>query len=165
MDVDEIRTLYSFNQWATHRLIDAARLLGPDDFVKDLRTSYRSVRGTFVHTLWSEWIWLRRWRGESPKRVFAEDEFQELDAIWSRWEDINADRNDFIGTLTDERLRRRLSYENTRNERWEYPLVQMMQHVVNHSSYHRGQIVTLLRQLGQAPPSTDFLLYFDEAGR
>jgi uncharacterized damage-inducible protein DinB len=165
MDIDEIRTLYSFNQWATHRLIEAARLLSPEDFVKDLRTSYRSMRGTFVHTLWAEWIWLRRWRGESPKRVFAEDEFQDLDAIRSRWGDIDADRNDFIATLTGERLRERLSYQNTRGERWEYPLVHMLQHVVNHSSYHRGQIVTLLRQLGHVPPSTDFLLYFDEGSR
>lgn len=162
MDVDEIRTLYSFNQWATTRLIDAARLLSPADLVKDLGTSYGSVRGTFVHTLWAEWIWLRRWRGESPRRVFAVHEFPDLDTIQSRWRNIDDDRQDFIAALTHERLRTPLSYENVQGQRWEYPLVHMMQHVVNHSSYHRGQVVTLLRQLGQTPPATDFLVYFDE---
>ena len=165
MDVDEIRTLYSFNQWATNRLIDAARSLSAEDLMKDLGASYRSVHGTFVHTLWAEWIWLRRWRGESPKRVFPEHEFQNLHAVQSRWRDIDADRQDFLGALTEDRLRAPLSYENLRGQRCEYSLVHMMQHVVNHSSYHRGQVVTLLRILGYTPPSTDFLVYVDEGGR
>jgi uncharacterized damage-inducible protein DinB len=67
-------------------------------------------------------------------------------------------------TLTDDRVKARISYENARGERWEYSLGHMMQHIVNHSTYHRGQVVTLLRQLGQTPPPTDFLVYFDEGG-
>ena len=59
----------------------------------------------------------------------------------------------------------RIPYENLRGQRFEYALGHMMQHVVNHSSYHRGQVVTLLRQLGRTPPNTDFLEYFDEGGR
>jgi uncharacterized damage-inducible protein DinB len=164
MDVDDIRTLYSFNQWATNRLVEAARRLDAGEFVRDLGTSYGSVRGTLVHTMWAEWIWLRRWRGESPRRQFDERDYPDLETIQSRWQEIDDDRRDFIGALTPERLRTRLAYENLQGQRWEYPLVQMMQHVVNHSSYHRGQVVTLLRQLGQKPPSTDFLVYFDEGG-
>ncbi len=55
----------------------------------------------------------------------------------------------------------RLGYVNTRGERWEYTLAQMMQHVVIHSAYHRGQVVTLLRQLGAAAPTTDYLVFVD----
>jgi uncharacterized damage-inducible protein DinB len=115
--------------------------------------------------LWSEWIWLQRWRGASPKRVFTEDELPDLQAIEARWRDLDRDRQNFLEGLTDDRLHARLSYENLKGERWEYSLVHMMQHVVNHSSYHRGQVVTLLRQLGQAPPPTDFLVFLDEGGR
>jgi uncharacterized damage-inducible protein DinB len=162
---DEIRTLYAYNRWATRRLLEAAGRLSPAAFTRDLKTSHGSVRGTLVHTLWSEWIWLQRWRGTSPKQVFLEDRSPNVGAIASDWDDVDRDRDDFIAQLTDEGLLAMISYENLRGQRWEYPLVHMMQHVVNHSSYHRGQVVTLLRQLDQTPPATDFLDFFDDGGR
>ena len=164
MNVSEIRTLYAYNRWATDRLLDAARALARTEFTRDLGTSHRSVRGTLVHVLWSEWIWLQRWRGTSPKNVFAEDQWPDVGAIHARWSELERERQDFIGAVTDDRLTQLISYENLQGERWEYSLVHMMQHVVNHSSYHRGQVVTLLRQLGRTPPTTDFLAFFDEGG-
>lgn len=165
MHVDEIGTLYAFNRWATGRLLEAAGRLSPADFGRDLGTSHRSVRGTLVHTLWAEWIWLQRWLGASPKRAFTEDDLPDPPAIASRWDEVERERRAFIATLTDDRLLASVSYDNLHGERYEYPLVHMIQHVVNHSSYHRGQVVTLLRQLGQTPPATDFLVFFDEGGR
>jgi uncharacterized damage-inducible protein DinB len=85
--------------------------------------------------------------------------------IASAWGELARDQQDFIATLTENHLLTHVSYENLQGELWEYALAHMMQHVVNHSSYHRGQIVTLLRQLGQSPPATDFLVYFDDRGR
>jgi len=163
--LDEIRTLYSYNRWATHRLLEASQALSRSAFTRDLGTSHGSVRGTLVHTLWAEWIWLQRWRGTSPKEVFVEDQFPDVDAVEFRWGAVERDRQEFIAGLTEDRLLASISYENLQGQRWEYALVHMMQHVVNHSSYHRGQVVTLLRQLDQRPPTTDFLVFFDEGGR
>lgn len=165
MNTKDIRTLYTFNSWANQRLTVVAGLLDPDEFTRDLKTSYGSVKGTLVHILWGEWIWLQRWRGESPKRIFLPEEFADLPAIETQWNSLQRDQHAFIADLTDERLADAISYENLRGERWEYSLGHMMQHIVNHSSYHRGQVVTLLRQLGKTPPSTDFLLFFDEVGQ
>ncbi|MGQ0560863.1 MAG: DinB family protein [Gemmatimonadota bacterium] len=162
MNVDEIRTLYSYNEWATTRLLEATVALSAPDLARDLGTSHRSVKGTLVHVLWAEWIWLERWRGVSPKHVFADDDYPDLDAIASRVSEVARDQREFIAALTDDHLLARLSYENLYGERWEYTLGQMMHHVVNHSSYHRGQVVTLLRQMGHSPPPTDFLVFFDE---
>lgn len=164
MNVDDIRVLYAYNEWATTRLVDTARALSPAAFARDMRSSHRSVRGTLVHILWAEWIWLRRWWGESPKHVFAEEEYSDVAAVMSRWDVVKRDQRDFIATLTDNHLRARVSYENLLGECWEYMLGHMMQHVVNHSSYHRGQVVTLLRQQGMSPPPTDFLVFLDERG-
>lgn len=75
---------------------------------------------------------------------------------------MEAEQQAFINCLSDDLLEKRVSYENLQDQRWEYSLAQMMQHVVNHSSYHRGQVITLLRQLGQTPPATDFLVFLDE---
>jgi uncharacterized damage-inducible protein DinB len=163
--LDEIRTLFAYNRWATHRLLDGSRQLSPDAFARNLGSSYGSVRGTLVHTLWAEWIWLQRWRGASPRQVFAEDEFPDVAAIEARWAAVERDRQELIGHLSDDGLLARLAYENLQGQRCEYALGHTMQHVVNHSSFHRGQVVTLLRQLGRTPPGTDFLVFFDEGGR
>ena len=163
MNAKDIRTLYAYNRWANRRLLAAVRVSPPHDLTRDLGTSHGSLAGTLLHILWSEWIWLRRWQGESPKRVFTLDEFSGVDAIESFWDTVDSERVDFIGRLTDERLVARISYENLQGERWEYSLANMMQHLVNHSSYHRGQVITLLRQIGQSPPATDFLVFLDEA--
>jgi uncharacterized damage-inducible protein DinB len=164
MNVDDIRTLYAFNRWATETILTAVRALSEEEYARDLGTSHRSVRGTLVHTMWAEWIWLRRWHGESPTRVFSEEEFPTVQALEARWAEIESQREGFLSALTDADLARRVAYENLRGERWEYPLVHMLQHVVNHGTYHRGQVVTLLRQLGRAAPATDLLLYVDRAG-
>lgn len=76
--------------------------------------------------------------------------------------DLVRDQNRFIEALTDARLASRTAFVNSRGQPCEFSLAHMMLHVVNHSSYHRGQVVTLLRQLGQTPPSTDFTLYLLE---
>ncbi len=162
MNVDDIQTLLAYNQWANRRLLAAVRPLDPRDFPRDLGASHGSVQGTLVHILWGEWLWLRRWRGESPRRVFAAAEFPSVDALASCWEEVERDQDAFVAGLTEQRLAARVAYENLEGVRWEYPLAQMMQHLVNHSAYHRGQVVTLLRQLRQKPPATDFLIFLDE---
>ena len=68
----------------------------------------------------------------------------------------------FVAGLTTESLAGRVSYENLQGETWEYSLAHMIQHVVNHSTHHRGQVAAYLRQLGRVPPITDFLVYLDE---
>jgi uncharacterized damage-inducible protein DinB len=162
MDIQEIQTLYAYNRWANRRLLKAARQVDWQDSTRDLRTSYGSVRGTLVHIVWGEWLWLRRWRGESPRRMFVPEDFPDWTTLESRWSAVESEQQAFLKCLTDELLEKCVSYENLQGERWEYSLAHMMQHLVNHSSYHRGQVVTLLRQLGQTPPTTDFLVFIDE---
>ena len=109
----------------------------------------------------AEWIWLRRWKGVSPRALFEVSEFPDLAAVRSRWGEIEAEQMDFVMEVTDESLTQIISYVNTRNQTWEYPLGRLMQHLVNHSTYHRGQVANFLRQLGAQPAATDFLIYFD----
>jgi uncharacterized damage-inducible protein DinB len=89
-------------------------------------------------------------------------DFPTVQALQVRWRSLEEDHNRLIQSLTPERLRERLTYLNCAGEGYAYPLWQQMVHVVNHSTYHRGQITTMLRQLGAEPVSTDFLAYYDE---
>lgn len=162
MTLDEIRTLFDYNRWANARILSACRELSHDELTRDMRTSHRSVRGTLVHTMWAEWIWFRRWLGESPKVVFPEEDYASVDVIETQWHDLDRERREFLSIITNDHLKRTFGYENLAGEHWEYSFESAMQHILNHSTYTRGQVTTLLRQLGRTPPTTDFLVFLDE---
>jgi uncharacterized damage-inducible protein DinB len=165
MNPQELRTLYAFNRWANRRLLDAASSLTSEELTRDMTTSHGSVLGTLLHIFWAEWLWLQRWLGRSPAQGdLPIGEIHDVASLVTRWRELEEVQRSFAAGLTEDALTRRVGYENFAGERWEYSLVHMLQHVVNHSSYHRGQVVTLLRQLGHQPPTTDLLVYFDETG-
>ncbi len=161
MSTQDIRVLYEYNRWANAQTLAAVSALTAEQFTRNLSSSFPSVRDTLVHILSAEWIWLKRWLGISPPAMLPAKDFPAPEAVCKRWAEIEREQTDFIDSLTEEMLVRRISYLNTKGERWEYALGQMLQHVVNHSTYHRGQIATMLRQLGQVPAPTDFLMFFD----
>ena len=162
MTADEFRTLYKYNAWANRRITGASRPLDPDAFTRNLGDSLGSIRNTLVHVMWAEAIWLQRWQGRSPQERPVNEDFPDTAAIEKSWRDIEHGQQAFLRVLTDDALAKRIGYVNFAGQTWEYSLGQMLHHVANHSTYHRGQVVTMLRQLGQKAPSTDYLLYFDE---
>ncbi len=161
MDLDRILALYDYDRWANGCVLDAASRLPAEQFTRDLGSSHRSVRDTLAHILGAEWIWLRRWKGTSPKALLPASEFPTVDSLRARWREVEAEQREFLAALTEDALATTIAYINTRGERFAYPLWQMLQHVVNHSTYHRGQAATLLRQLGAEPAPTDFLIFYD----
>lgn len=163
MDAGAIRGLFAYNRWANARILGAVDPLDAEQFLRDLGSSFRSVRDTLVHILSAEWIWLERWRGTSPAAMFDPAAFPTLERIRARWRDVEAGQAAFVDAATNDRLQAPVAYRNTRGERWEYPLWQLMAHVVNHSTYHRGQITTLLRQLGAQAVATDLLVFYDRS--
>jgi uncharacterized damage-inducible protein DinB len=132
------------------------------EFTRELRSSYPSVRDTFTHIVWAEWIWLQRWHGASPRLIFAPADFPDVDTLKRRWLALAADQRTFVEVLTSERLRAVVTYVNVQGQTWHYPLWRQMFHVVNHSTYHRGQLTMMLRQLNAVPVTTDFLDFADE---
>ena len=162
MTRDEARVFIEYNRWANQRMCRAAAALTPAEFVHELGGSFGSVQATLVHMLCAEWIWLERWEGRSPKERFDPQQFKTDREIGTRWDDVYRRQKAFVAGLTADSLTGRIRYENLRGETWEYSRADMIHHVVNHSSYHRGQVVAELRQLDRIPPATDFLIYVDE---
>jgi len=165
MELNSIGQLYNYNRWADRRILVMAGILTNEDFIRPMGNSFSSVRDTLVHILGAEWIWLERWQGRSPNALLDAASFPSVQSLESRWETVEQDQTQFIEALTPQRLVEELAYVNLRRQRYSYPLWQQMVHVVNHSSYHRGQITTLLRQLGAEAVSTDLLVYYDEKPR
>jgi uncharacterized damage-inducible protein DinB len=160
MTPDEVRTLYAYNSWANHRVLDACAPLDAAKFTQNLHSSFPSVRDTLAHIMLAEWLWLERWLGRSPG--FPSTDFPDLAAIRSRWETIDGDLRGFVQKLSAADLDRLVEYKNTKGHAFSNPMWQMLQHVVNHGTYHRGQITTMLRQLGATPLTTDLIAYYRE---
>lgn len=161
MNVDEVRKLYAYNQWANRRIVGACRAIDATAFSRAAGGSFGSIKDTLAHIAWAEWLWLERWQHRSPKKASL-PEANDLEAIARVLDDVARGQLAFVDQLADDRLEERIAYTNIKGEEWEYTLAEMLQHTVNHSTYHRGQIVTLLRQAGANGVSTDFLLYIDE---
>lgn len=165
MDLATIRALYRYNSWANEQVLGAAARAPRGDFTRDLKSSHASLRDTLTHIVWAEWIWLQRWKGSSPTIVFSPEDFPHVERLSERFHAVEAERSVFLQDLAAERLLQIIEYRNLRGETWRYPLWQQLVHVVNHSTYHRGQVTTLLRQLGVIPVPTDFLVYYDDGGQ
>ena len=165
MSPEHVAELFRYNRWANGRIREATGVLQPDEFTRDLGNSFPSVRDTLVHMVGAEWIWLQRWNGVSPPALPVPAELPSAEAIATRWAEVERGQGDFIVSLTGAALERRISYTNTKGKPFAYPLRSMLLHVVNHSSYHRGQVTTMLRQLGKRPLSTDLLLFYDDLNR
>jgi uncharacterized damage-inducible protein DinB len=160
-----LRELYEFNYWARDRQLQACAELTPEQSLRPLGGSFSSVRDTLVHLLAVEWIWLERWRGKSPTKQdlaeFAAERFPTLESIRERWKPIEQGARDYLGDLTEQDLSKPLAYTNLQGQAWTYPLWRVLFHVLNHQSYHRGQITTLLRQLGASAVTIDYLVAQD----
>ncbi len=161
MTPEHFRLLYEYNAWANRRVLEACGALSDEQFTRDLGSSFRSVRDTLVHIFGAEWIWLERWHGRSPMALPPAMEFHTLGSVRVRWAELERDLMDFVAGVSVAGLDRLIEYRNTRGNQFAYPLRSMLQHLVNHGTYHRGQIATLLRQLGAQPHSTDLLRYCD----
>ncbi len=156
-----LRELIDHNYWARDRQLQACAALSEEQFLRPLGGSFPSVRDTLAHLVAVEWIWLERWRGGSPRSLMSAEEFPTLAAISERWSAVEGELRAFVDGLSDEELERPFTYVNLRGETWTYPLWRALFHVVNHQSYHRGQVTTQLRLLGAAAPAVDFLMAYD----
>jgi len=162
MTNDYLRLLLDFHYWARDRVLTATEALAADDYVRPMGNSFPSIRDTLNHIYLAEWIWYTRWNGVSPT-AFPTGELPDLATLRSRWSDMEGKVRAFIDAAGETGLNRVIEYRLMSGKPGASPLWQMVVHVVNHATYHRGQVTTLLRQLGAVPaPSTDLITYFRE---
>ena len=165
MDISYFRELFAYHYWARDRVLGAVAALTQEQYVQHLGGSFGSVRDTLNHVYGAEVLWLKRWHGESPAG-FASSMPDTLSALQDAWRSQEASMRTFVHDLTEADLRRVIAYRNLAGVPGESALWEMLAHVVNHATYHRGQVTTLLRLLEvAAPPSTDLIAYYRERAR
>ena len=157
-----LRFLFQYNAWADRRLLDACGALTNEQFTRNLGSSFSSVRDTVTHLYGAEWVWNERFQGHSPTALLSSAPFPDLASIRAKLEEMDQYYIDYVSKLTQADLDRIIRYKSFAGDEFSNPLWQSLHQLTNHASYHRGQIVTLLRQLGVKPVSTDLIMYYRE---
>jgi uncharacterized damage-inducible protein DinB len=161
MDLQELRTLVDYHYWARDRVLEAAEKLTPDQFRRDLESSFRSVRDTLAHVYAAEWAWCARWNGHSPTSLLSPDLFPDVGTLRAEWTSLESDVRGVLDRMGERGLDSVIDYRMLNGDARQSIFWHMLQHVVNHASYHRGQVTTLLRQLGASPPQgTDLITFY-----
>jgi uncharacterized damage-inducible protein DinB len=163
--VNSVGQVYEYNYWARDRQLEACRELSEPEFMYPMGSSFSSMHDTLVHLVVAEWIWLERFCGRSPRTLPSWlNQLPTLASIVQRWRTVELGMRKYLAEIDRETLIRPLTYVNMEGKEWTYTSWQALLHLVNHQTYHRGQVTTLLRQLGKTPPSVDFLVYLDLCG-
>jgi uncharacterized damage-inducible protein DinB len=158
VSADVLRTQIDYTAWASMLLADAAAQLSPEELTHDFRTADGSILGTLVHIFAADRLWLERVHGR-PHPVLVTDADRSLSALQSGWPPLLQRWKAWAADLTDERAREPLAYSTMEGTPRRQPIWQVVFHVVNHGTHHRGQVSGFLRTLGHTPPILD-LAYF-----
>jgi len=164
MNLADIKRLFDYTEWANDLALDATANLTDENMRHECGISHGSIFGTLVHMAGAEWIWLERWHGHSPSKAEAwttwtTEACVDVAGLKERWRALTDRRAQFLSGLDEETLAADLYYKLLNGDASSMPLIDQMQHVVNHATMHRGQIVGMIRQLGIEPPATDLLFY------
>jgi uncharacterized damage-inducible protein DinB len=163
MTTDEVLELFAYNAWASRKIFDAVATLPDEQYQRDLKSSHGGIHGTLAHIVWAEHLWLNRWLRQPNPAVPQGKDLRGLDAVRARWEEVEAERGAFLAQLGDGQLNETRSVKPSTGGEYLHTFSQMFHHTVDHSSYHRGQVVTMLRQLGVVPPVTGLIFFYRRA--
>jgi uncharacterized damage-inducible protein DinB len=163
MNTEYMNHLIDFHYWARDRMLAALDALSPEEYQRPLGNSFASVRDTVNHLYQAEWVWYSRWIGESPTAFPPGELTPDLHTLRDRWKELEGKLRAYLGKCGQDELDRVHQYRLLSGKEGASPLWQMVAHLVNHATYHRGQVTTMVRQLGaSAPPSTDMVTFFRE---
>ena len=147
-----------YNRWASERVLESCAVLTEEELTTDLKNSHGGIFSTLQHIFLSDRVWLSRLVG-SPRTTFNDPgESWNIITLGPAWGAVHGQFSTWVRGLADTGAL--LEYRRMDGSVHTQPVWEIVLHVVNHASYHRGQITTMLRQLGQVPANTDLHLYF-----
>jgi uncharacterized damage-inducible protein DinB len=164
MQKSEIIALFAYNYWAHNRILTAAAKVRNEDFIAPRPYSHGGLRGTLVHALAAEYLWrVRCQERRSPTGLqLKEEEFADLVALRSRWQQEERAMRGYLDSLPEETLRQTLRYTFFDGKEYEHQLWQVLLHVVNHGTQHRSEAAVMLTDLGCSPGNIDLSVYLRE---
>jgi uncharacterized damage-inducible protein DinB len=161
MNLQDLNTLLDYHYWARDRMFEALAPLSDEQLRRDLGGSFGTIHDTLGHLVGAEMVWAGRWRGIAFPGVPKGSTFADLAAIRAAWLELEPRIREFVNNLGEAGVDRVFEYKLFSGETGSSPFWQMLQHLVNHGSYHRGQVTDKLRQLGAEPAkSMDMIAFY-----
>jgi uncharacterized damage-inducible protein DinB len=150
MNKDDAVRLAEYNSWATERIAAEVSTLSEEELERRFESSFPSIRETLAHLVGVAILWHDRWGGVSPRTIVGSGDLPRAAAgLVERWREADRAVLDFARTAPDPN--QMVDIKNTSGQPFRHSLADMLQHLVTHQSYHRGQLTTLLRQAGRKP--------------
>ena len=165
MTLQEMKVLQAFNAWATLRVFEAVAKLTTEQYTMDMKSSHKNIHGTLTHIVAAEKMWLSRFVGKPDARLMTSADLPTLPDVKAAWEKVGYESAKFLGGMTDKKLQDTFTMTTVRGETFTHVYWHALQHIVDHSTFHRGQIVSMMRQQGVQPPSTGLIKFYREVGK
>jgi len=158
--VAELRQHLQYSAWASARLVEAASGLTEEELTHDHETADKSVLGTLVHVFAADRHWLGRIEGNPPEKFIDPEVDMDLEVLRSQWPALLTRWDIWLATQTDDSIAEPLVYKDLKGREFRTPLWQIVLHVVNHGTHHRGQVSGFLRKMGHRPPAVDLIHFY-----
>jgi uncharacterized damage-inducible protein DinB len=158
MTAKEAQTLIRYSGWASGKVLKAARQLNLQELELPNGVSHGSIAGTLAHIYLADRVWEERITAANKPLVWDAS----LDEAEAAWPEIQRKWETWADNQTDADLARVISYKSIAGNQGQNTAAEIVTHVTNHATLHRGQVVGMLRQLGVQPPATDFIFYLRE---
>jgi uncharacterized damage-inducible protein DinB len=157
MNLSDIQRLFDYDAWANALIFDCIDSLTGEQYMRPLNSSFPTIRETIAHVVGVEWIWNRRLHGDSPTEIPPWMNEATPASLRAKLKEVADERAQFLTSVGD--LDAPISFRDLAGNPYTQKLADVLQHVVNHSTYHRGQLTTMIRQVGVTPPRTDFIVF------
>jgi uncharacterized damage-inducible protein DinB len=155
--MNELLELLDYQRWATLKTLDTSAKLSSDQLHRDLGSSFKSVFETLVHLYGADRAWLGRLNGESPSRPNLSD-YPNLAALREAWEVGLEGWKVTVSKFENPKLE--IHYKSYDGAPFTSSLEEIVKHVVNHGTYHRGQVAAMQRMLGGEAVGTDLISFY-----
>jgi len=146
-----MRDLFDFVRWGDVQMLDAASKLSDEEYYRERNISMGSIHKLLVHAMAAQWLWLSRYEGKSPARIEDHADYPMRAALEERWPVVHLALTQFLDKQTAQSLGQPMTYQALSGEIVSGTLGEFMFHLVDHGSYHRGQLNTMIKQAGGKP--------------
>jgi len=153
---EQLVQLYEYNIWANERVMNHLKSLPDGTFTKEVDLGFKSIAEVISHMISADEVWFARIKGESPPSL-ARTPFTNIEEASSYQNKLQTQIHEYLMSTND--IEKIVSYSNTKGEKFQNSILEIMQHVVNHGTYHRGNISTILNSLGIKGILTDYIAY------
>lgn len=161
----QLRELVEYLRWSDGRALAAARSLDDAQYRRELHISLGSVHALLVHCMAVEWLWLCRLRGESPECLEQPRDYPTRMAVEQRWPLVHSALVDYVGGLTPAALAGSITYHNKPGETVTLHIRDAITHLVDHGTYHRGQLMSMIKLAGGQPGAISYRNFALERAR